>query len=302
MGMQAHSFFSVSSEPFVCLSGGPQAVEIPFAAASAACLQLTNHPVRTTESSGNARIPFFVGLAARLQYSQHRRDTGEPAVVWLPGYSTPGTVEIPGSLRWSGCQATVLPAPPAQASCDIQPYQPVVQQYRSRLVAMGAASGQSGRTGDSIGLFILDITSVQAFFKSAGNRIKDSQKVSILFRSMANLAGQKITSGYFLLSEGNTTASSCRLANQACQKITSGYFLLSEGRHVTCGSKVIQAQVDVVTVVMAPHRRVKVPKPRPKDGINQQTATHHRINTRLRAWQVFTGDLALQPGAYLNIF
>ncbi|KAI8513218.1 hypothetical protein Bbelb_098570 [Branchiostoma belcheri] len=51
------------------------------------------------------------GLAARLQYSQHRRDTGEPAVAWLPDYSTPSTVEIPGSLRWSGCQATVLPAP-----------------------------------------------------------------------------------------------------------------------------------------------------------------------------------------------
>ncbi|KAI8494532.1 hypothetical protein Bbelb_277580 [Branchiostoma belcheri] len=53
------------------------------------------------------------GLAARLQYSQRRRDTGKPAVVWLPGYSTPSAVyvEIPGSLRWSGIQATVLPAP-----------------------------------------------------------------------------------------------------------------------------------------------------------------------------------------------
>ncbi|KAI8513096.1 hypothetical protein Bbelb_097350 [Branchiostoma belcheri] len=39
---------------------------------------------------------------------RHRRDTSEPTVVWLlPGYSTPSTVEIPGSLRWSGCcQAT----------------------------------------------------------------------------------------------------------------------------------------------------------------------------------------------------
>ncbi|KAI8484647.1 hypothetical protein Bbelb_375880 [Branchiostoma belcheri] len=53
----------------------------------------------------------YGGLAARLQYSQHSRDTGEPAVVWLPGYSTPSTVDVPGSLRWSGCQATVLPAP-----------------------------------------------------------------------------------------------------------------------------------------------------------------------------------------------
>ncbi|KAI8481699.1 hypothetical protein Bbelb_405360 [Branchiostoma belcheri] len=69
----------------------------------------------------------YDGLAARLQYSQHRsdageptpanesggaygglgysqcrRETGEPTVAWLPGYSAPSTIEMPGSPRDRG--------------------------------------------------------------------------------------------------------------------------------------------------------------------------------------------------------